>query len=72
MERKFEDLTVDQEMSIFDKLEENQFSPIQTARYIRNITNTAKEYKLSVYMIFQVQIKWALAESRDFIARVSK
>jgi len=59
-------------MNIFDKLEENQFSPIQTARYIRNITRMAKAYKLSVYMIFRVQMKWALAESRDFIARVSK
>jgi len=70
--KQYKALTTDQLMSIFDRLEENQFSPIQTARYIRNITNMAKAYKLSVYIIFQVQMKWALAESRDFIARVSK
>jgi len=65
--REFKNLTIDQEMEIFGTLALEQWTPLESAKYVRFITFLAEKIRKSVYFVWQTQRKYATAQVNDLI-----
>jgi hypothetical protein len=70
--RVYKELTIEQEMEIFGTLEMENWTPLESAKYVNFIRKIAKIVKMSVYFVWQTQRKYAKATVNDVIKTFQK